>query len=145
EPQSAIPVFVKSGAIIPLMAGNDARTLCDDDYGNNPSVKTWDGGLEVRIYPSATCKLTMFGGTEVIVAGGNGSQRSTIKTPTPRTILLRVHGPAPAAVRVGDAVVPEVSSPGALETTSAAWAFDATLGFVSVKLALAAGTSTITL
>jgi len=145
EPPSTIPVFAKSGAIIPLMFGNGTQTLCDRNYVNNPDVKTWDGGLDVRIYPSATSELTMFDGTEITAVEGSGSTRVTITTPAPRALLLRVHGAPPTAVRIGDTVVPEVSSPGAFEVTSPAWTFDAILSFVLVKVALAAGTSTITL
>ena len=36
-PQSKIPVFVRSGAIVPLILGEDVQTLCDANYVNNPA------------------------------------------------------------------------------------------------------------
>ena len=35
-PASKIPVYVRSGAILPLLLGDDVETLCDPSYVNNP-------------------------------------------------------------------------------------------------------------
>ena len=72
-PESKIPVYVRSGAILPLLLGDDVETLCDPNYVNNPGVRTWDGGLEVRVYPAGTSRLTVFDGTEIESLAGAGA------------------------------------------------------------------------
>jgi alpha-D-xyloside xylohydrolase len=144
-PGSKIPVFVRRGAIIPLILGDDVQTLCNADYVNNPGVKTWGGGLEVRLYPSGVSQLALFDGTAIRSDEGAGPTSVTVTSPTPRPVLLRVLAPRPAAVRRDGTALSEVAIPAAFDAAAEGWRFDATPGFVLVKFGHAGGTTRITL
>jgi alpha-D-xyloside xylohydrolase len=145
EPKSKIPVFVRSGAIVPFILGDDVQTLCDANYVNNAGVMTWDGGLEVRIYPAGTSRFTVFDGTEVNSVEGAGPTSVTIASPSPRPVLLRILAPRPAAVRRDGTALPEAASSAAFEAANVAWRFDTAPGFVLVKFSHPGGTIRITL
>jgi alpha-glucosidase (family GH31 glycosyl hydrolase) len=145
EPQSKIPVFVRSGAIIPLILGEDVESLCDPNYINNPAVKTWDGGLELRIYPAGSSRFTIFDNTDVQSDQAAGSTSVTVASPTSRPVLLRILAPRPASVQRDGAALPEAASSAAFDAASTAWMFDAALGFVLVKFSHTGGTTKVTL
>jgi hypothetical protein len=145
EPKSKIPVFVRSGAILPLILGDDVQTLCDVNYVNNPGVRTWNGGLDIHIYPAGASRLTVFDGTEISSVEGTGPTSLTIISPSPRPVLLRILAPRPAGVRRDGIALPEVASSAAFEGASVAWRFDTVLGFVLVKFAHPGGITRILL
>jgi alpha-D-xyloside xylohydrolase len=145
EPKSKIPVFVRSGAIIPLILGEDVASLCDANYVNNPGIKTWDGGLELRIYPAGSSRFTIYDGTDVLSVQGAGSTMITVTSPTSRPVLLRILAARPAGVKRDGTALSEAATPAAFDAASTAWRFDSALGFVLVKFSLAGGTARITL
>ena len=145
EPKSKIPVFVRSGAIVPLILGDDVQSLCDSNYVNNAGVRTWDGGLEVRIYPADASRFTIFDGTEVNSVEGAGPTSVTITSPSPRPVLLRILAPRPSAVRRDGTPLPEAASFAAFEAANIAWRFDTVPGFVLVKFAHPGGITRILL
>jgi len=132
EPKSKIPVFVRSGAILPLILGNGVETLCDANYINNSALRTWDGGLEVSIYPSGVSSFTAFDRTTINCNVG-ATTTVTINSASVRELVLRIHAPRPAVVKRNGAYLTEASSAGAFDAATAAWRFDATLAFVLVK------------
>jgi hypothetical protein len=138
-------VFARSGAIIPLILGDDVETLCDSNYINNSAIKTWDGGLEISIYPEGTTSFTMFDGTEVTSKQAAGSSAVTLTSADPRLVVFRIHVSRPASVRRDGAVVAEAPTPAAFAAASAAWRFEAVAGFVLVKFPHAGGTTSISL
>ena len=147
EPKFKIPVFVRSGAILPLILGDAVDTLCDPNYINNPAMTTWGGGLEISIYPAGTTNFTMFDGTAITSTLAGGSTTVTLHSPSARPAILRIHAAARpgGGVRLGGAPLNEANSTAAFGAANSAWQFDATLGFVLVKLPLPAnGTVTIT-
>ena len=127
-PQSKIPVFVRNGAIVPLILGDDVQTLCDANYVNNPAIKTWDGGLEIRVYPAGTSNLTVFDGTDIRSDLGAGATSVTITSPTPRPVLFRILASQPAAVLRDGTTLAKAPSQAAFEAASEGWLFDDTLG-----------------
>jgi hypothetical protein len=144
EPKSKIPVFVRSGAIIPLMLGDSVETLCDPNYTNNPGLTTWDGGIEASIYPAGTSTFTIFDGTVIACVAGAASTTATLNSPTARPIMLRIHAARPIAVRRDGIALNEEPSAAAFAAANAAWQFDAVLGFVLVKFAHP-GAATVTI
>lgn len=144
EPKSKIPVFVRSGAIVPLILDDTVQTLADSNYVNNPRLTTWDGAIEVRIYPSGVSSLTMFDGT-IIDCIAAATTMVAIRSAIPRRVLLQIHVPRPATVRLNGSVLAEVASPAAFDAASAAWRFDATPAFVLVKFAQPSGIVSIAL
>jgi alpha-D-xyloside xylohydrolase len=143
-PGSKIPVFVRRGAIIPLILGDDVQTLCDANYVNNPAVKTWGGGLEVRVYPAGTSQFTVYDGTDIRSAAGAGSTSVTISSPTARAVLLRILAAKPPAVLRDGNALDESASQTAFDAASKGWLFDAPSGFLLVKFSHAGGSSQIT-
>jgi alpha-D-xyloside xylohydrolase len=133
EPKSKIPVFVRSGAILPLILGDDVETLCDSNYINNGGVKTWDGGIELSIYPDGLSRFTIFDGTEINCTEGAGPTAVTITSVNPRSVVLRIHAPRPVAVRRDGTLLIEAPSPATFTAANAAWRFDAMPGFILVK------------
>ncbi len=145
EPKSKIPVFVRSGAILPMMLGDDIETLCDPNYVNNPGVKTWDGGLEVSIYPEGTTSFAMFDRTEVTCASETGATSVTLTSASPRRVVLRINVQRPSSVRRDGTILTEEKTLAAFAAANTAWLFDATAGLALVKFAHPSGTVTISL
>ena len=143
-PQSKIPVFVRSGAIVPLILGEDVQTLCDANYVNNPAIKTWDGGLEIRIYPAGTSRFTVYDGTDVTCQADGGGVKVTINSPKPRPVQLEVLGPRPASgVRRDGTVVNEKADPSDFAKEPSAWRHDPATGFLEIKFAHGGGATTV--
>jgi alpha-D-xyloside xylohydrolase len=145
RPKSKIPVFVRSGAIIPLILGEEVQTLCDADYVNNPAIRTWNGGLEILIYPAGNSRLVLYDATVIQCDEGTASIAVTITTATPRPILLRVRAPKPAAVAHDNAAIPEIVAAPAFDAALEAWQFASSPGFVLIKFQHSGGTSQIRL
>ncbi len=129
---------------MPLILGEDVQTLCDANYVNNPTIKTWEGGLEIRIYPAGTSQFTLFDGADIRSVEGTASSSVAIGSPTARPILLRILAPRPSAVMRDGAALSEVASPAAFKSASEGWLFDTPSGFLLVKFPLAGGPSQIT-
>ena len=144
QPRSKIPLFVRSGAIVPLLLGDDVDSLCDANYINNPQIKTWDGGLDIHIYPNGNSRFDLFDGAQIACAQVTGSTTVTVASPSARAILLRILAERPASVRRDGALLPEQASPEAFESSSVAWRFDAVAGLVLVKFPHPAGSVAVT-
>ncbi len=144
-PKSKIPAFVREGAVLPLILGDSVQTLCDEDYVSNSEITTWDGGLEVSVYPAGRSQFTMFDGAAFVCQQTGGAITLTIDSPTPRAMLLRVLSQRPAAVRRDGNALIELPTADAFASASEAWRFDANSGFVLVKYHHAAGASVVVL
>jgi alpha-D-xyloside xylohydrolase len=143
EPRSKIPVFVRSGAIVPFLLG-EVDSLCDANYINNTHIRTWDGGLDVHVYPDGASSFDLFDGAQITCSQGAGFTTVTVGSPSARAILLRVLAGRPAGVMRDGAALPEQASEGGFESSSAAWRFDAASGFLLVKFPHPAGSVAIT-
>ncbi len=142
-PQSKIPVFVRSGAIVPLILGEDVQTLCDANYVNNPAVTTWDGSLVFLVYPADASQFTVYDGTQVACRSAGGVTEVTL-TSVPRAITLKVLAPRPSGVkRDGADQIPRPSL-AALDAADTGWFFDAASRFVLVKFSHTGGTTRVT-
>jgi hypothetical protein len=130
---------------VPLILGDRIQSLCDANYVNSAAITTWDGGLEVRIYPSGTSQFTVFDGTQIVSVAGAGSTNVTIASLTPRPVLLQIHASRPAAVRRDGTLVPEAPGTAAFEAASQAWQFDAIPSLIAVKFPHPGGTIRISL
>jgi alpha-D-xyloside xylohydrolase len=141
QPRSKIPVFVRNGAIVPLILGEDVQTLCDANYVNNSGVKSWDGGLEIRIYPEGDSQFTMFDGTAIRCVVSAAGTTVTL-TSTPRAVELRVLAPRPAAgIRRDGSALIEAGSPTAFDAAASAWRSEAAV--LHIKFPHTGGTTTV--
>jgi len=145
QPQSKIPVFVRRGGIIPLILGDDVATLCDADYVNNLEVVTWNGGLELRIYPDDDARLTLYDGTEIRCTKAATTRKVTVKSPLVRLMLVRVLATKPTAVHREGIALPQFAALAAFEAASTGWRFDMATGFVLVKYSHPGGDSELVL
>jgi alpha-D-xyloside xylohydrolase len=148
EPKSKLPVFVRGGAIIPLILQGDVQSLCDKNYVNNPELKTWDdGGIEVSIYPQGRSESTLFDGSTITCTEGIGPTPTTITvaSPIPRPVVLRVNAPRPGKVTRNGTALTKTSSLTAFLAASEAWRFDSASKFIFVKYSQPASFVTIAL
>ena len=145
EPGSKIPLYVRSGAIVPFLRGDDVQSLCDANYINNPQIKTWDGGLDIHIYPDGDTRFEIFDGTRIESLALAAPITVRVTSPTPRDLLLRILTSRPARVRRDGTALPEIASPTAFDAATAAWRFDSVMSFVLVKFSHPGGTVVITL
>ena len=144
-PISKIPVLVRRGAILPLILGQDVETLCDPNYVNNPAIKTWDGALEIRLYPAGTTHFTVFDGTQIDCVEKAGTTSVTIQSPSARPLLFRILAQGPQSVRLDGRVLAEAPSSAAFDSATEAWLFEQSTGFVLVKFSNRGGGSTVAL
>ncbi|MCG3149305.1 MAG: hypothetical protein PCFJNLEI_02765 [Verrucomicrobiae bacterium] len=91
--QSQLPVFLRAGAIVPLISSN-TLTLTDFNLATN--------ALEFLVYPTTDSSFTVYDGTSVNVQT-NGTFITANLTSVPRPIKLRVFAP-PAAGAERDGV-----------------------------------------
>jgi alpha-D-xyloside xylohydrolase len=136
--QAQFPLFVRAGAIIPMLRG-DVRTLCDANYVNNPQVSTMDGSWLIQAYPAGTSGFSAFDGTSLQCQGTAASGTITISS-TARTITLRILGNQPSSVRRDNVVLPEQGKPG---SGVPGWRYDAAASFIEIDFTHAGGTTII--
>lgn len=60
--QTQTPLFVRQGAIIPMISTN-VLSLCPSAYIGNTNITTWDGSLQFLVYPATNSNFTMYDGT----------------------------------------------------------------------------------
>jgi alpha-D-xyloside xylohydrolase len=98
--QSVMPLFVRDGAIIPMISTN-VMTLCDSNYVANPALTTPDNSLQFLIYPTTNSSFTVYDGTSLNVQS-NGTVITANLISNPRPIKLRFFaGPAAGVERDG--------------------------------------------
>jgi hypothetical protein len=92
--QSQMPLFVREGAIIPMISTN-VQTLCESNYVANPNITTKTSALEFLVYPSTNSSFTVYDGTSLSVQS-NGTVITANLSSAPRPITMRFFG-GPAA------------------------------------------------
>jgi alpha-D-xyloside xylohydrolase len=132
--QSQLPLFVRAGAIIPLLP-TDLSTLCNSNYVNDPTIATPNDDLLFQVYPGGMPSFTVFDGSEAH-AQGDASAGSVTVSSTPRQITLRILAHEPATVLRDGTVVPRQAGPDG-------WHYDAAAGFIELDFANSAGASKV--
>jgi len=140
---SKLPLYVRAGAILPMLPG-DVQSLAPADYVDNPSVATPDGALELRIYPltGTASQRVVYDGTVVSAATTSDQIQVTVAS-APRLLFLRVLAAGAAAVTVGSEDLPHVADEAAFDAAASGWF--AADGFVRIKLAHPGGAVQVTL
>ncbi len=136
-----LPLFVRRGAIVPMLPVG-VQTLCDANYVDNATVKTWDGGLSFLVYPSDSSEFTVYDGTHVTCRSAGGGTEVALNS-APRGIRLEVFAPRPSGVRLDGTDLDFRDSEAALDAADSGWSFSVA-GFVEVKFSHAGGTSRVT-
>jgi alpha-D-xyloside xylohydrolase len=136
-----LPVFVRGGGIIPMLA-EDADTLCDPDYVNNSAIKTTAAGLLFLLYPAEAGSFAVFDGTELRYERAPDVTSLSI-TSAARPVALKIHSDTvPARVQLQGIDLARLSQSD-LDAASAGWRYDAASRFLHVKLQHSSGVNEI--
>jgi alpha-D-xyloside xylohydrolase len=120
EDRSRLPLYVREGAIVPLL-GEDVDTLCDAAYVENDAIVTPTGSLELLAYPSAPGERTLYDGTKV-AAEPTVAGVAIHAASAPRRLRLRVRmASAPTSVTRDGAALPAVADAGELDAARAGY------------------------
>lgn len=139
--QSQMPLFVRDGAIIPMISTN-VQTLCDTGYVSNPNVVTMDNSLEFLVYPATSSSFTVYDGTS-LSCQSNGTVVSATLFSTPRSILMRFRAAQPFGVERDGVPLPNITSAALFANAALGWRYDGTSNFLHVKFNHAGGTAEI--
>src|SRR5262249_29487053 len=94
--QTQTPLFVREGAIIPMISTN-VQSLCNATYVANSNIVTADNSLQFLVYPSTNSNFAVYDGT-TLQCQTNGSVVTLSLSSTARSLMLRVFGPEPFSV-----------------------------------------------
>ncbi|MGZ6057971.1 MAG: TIM-barrel domain-containing protein [Myxococcaceae bacterium] len=135
--RAQLPLFVREGAIIPLISP-EVQTLVDAVYAGNTSLVTMTNALELAVYPAGASQFALYDGTRVSCEASPGTVNLTF-TSAARPVRFRVlRGHRPISVTVNDLALAERSD---LDAAEAGWA--QTGGFITVKFPHPGGTSRV--
>jgi alpha-D-xyloside xylohydrolase len=140
--RAQFPVFVREGAIVPLLREN-VQTLCDPNYVNNDAIATRGEDLQFLIYPaSGTSRFTVYDGT-VIQCQTTGANRSVDLLSAIRPVIIQVFGNEPAGVTRDGQNLAKRSTLSEFEAANTGWRFDPVSGFLFIKFAHTGGSTQI--
>src|SRR4029077_2551002 len=122
--QAQFPLFVREGAIVPMLLAQDVQALCDSNYVRNAAIKSPDSGILFLVYPGGSSRFTLYDGTDVQCIAAAGKTTITVSS-SARPVMLQILGDSPAAITRDGTVLPQVVTAAALDAANAAWRFDA--------------------
>jgi alpha-glucosidase (family GH31 glycosyl hydrolase) len=131
--QQEFPLFVRAGAIIPMLL-TVPETLCTADYVNNTDIVCADDDLHLLIYPEGDSSFTLYDDTAV-QCQKSGDTISVRLTSTARRILIQVLGREPGGIHLDGVSVDKLSTVNTFDAADAGWRYDTATGFSFVKFA----------
>jgi len=134
--QSKIAVFVKAGAIIPMIATN-IQTLLDNTYIGHTNLITPDGSIEFLVYPTTNSAFTMYDGTSADCTSNDTVVTVNLNSIS-RPVSLRIQGGMPAGVQRDGVRLPAYTNSADYANATFGWRYDPS-GFVLVKFAHGGG------
>jgi alpha-D-xyloside xylohydrolase len=138
--RSRLPVFVRTGSVIPMLP-DDVDTLCDADYVNNPALRTVGTGLLLLVHPGPHSQFPMYDGTELLQ---EGATRTVSLTSAQRAVRLQIRLAAPpAAVALDRRPLSQISVPD-LDDGAAGWSYDGRARLLHIGFHHNGGSGTIT-
>jgi hypothetical protein len=136
------PLYVREGAIIPLLSGN-VQTLCDANYVNNAEIAEAKQDLTFLIYPgSGTSQFTVYDQTHIQCQLSGAARLITLNS-IARSVALQVSGAEPTDVTVNGSSLPRHATVAEFEAPSTGWRFDAASRFVFIKFPHAGGSAEV--
>jgi alpha-D-xyloside xylohydrolase len=141
--QMQMPLFVREGAIVPMISTN-VQTLADAAYVSNPNITTMNNALEFMIYPTTNSSFNVYDGTTV-QCQSNGTVVTTSLSSTPRPVLMRFFGAEPFGVERNGILLPNITNATQFAAASLGWRFDVASNFLHVKFNHAGGATLIRL
>ena len=91
-----MPLFVREGAIVPMISTN-VLSLCDTAYVGNSGLVTWDGSLQFLVYPTTNSSVTVYDGT-CLHCQTTGSDLTLSLSSEPRLVTLKILSHEPSRV-----------------------------------------------
>ncbi|MBW3599906.1 MAG: hypothetical protein KY475_21875, partial [Planctomycetes bacterium] len=146
EPHSKLPVFVRQGAIVPMLL-SDLDTLCDANYVDSTSVRALekDPGLLFLIYPDRKSSFTIYDGTNV-ECEENGTSTAVTLSSFARPMGMNVFAATkPAAVKLNGVSLSGPLKFNQFEASASGWWYDAPFKVVRLKFLHAGGESNLVL
>jgi hypothetical protein len=135
--QAKVGLFVRAGAIIPMISTN-IDTLVDTTYMGNSNLVTMDSALEFLTYPATNSNFTMYDGTAAQCSSNNTVVTFNL-TSAVRPVALRVFNGSPAGVERDGVRLQKFTNAAAYAAASMGWRYDAANGFVLVKFSHTGG------
>jgi alpha-D-xyloside xylohydrolase len=139
--QTRTPLFVREGAIIPMISTN-VLSLCDAAYVRNPNLATWDGSLQFLVYPTTNSSFTVYDGTR-LQCRTTGSGITLTLSSRPRLVALKILSAQPLRVERNGVPLSQFADAAGLARADQGWQYEAP--FVRVKLDHAGGPARIVL
>lgn len=137
--QTRTPLFVREGAIVPMIPTN-VLSLCDPGYVGNSNITTWDGSLQFLVYPTTNSSFTVYDGTRLQCQTEGAAITLTLSSP-PRPVTLKILHARPSRVQCDGVELHRFSSVTAFDRSAQGWRYAAP--FVLVKFKSAGGTNRI--
>jgi len=139
-PLDKMPLFVKSGAIIPMIS-EKVDTLVPKSMVKDPTVVSFDGMkslLILDVYPKGKSEFVMYDDTSFkCKEKSSGLDFKISRAPCERTYLLKVRlSDKPNTVKTGWRTLPEVDSVERFLATNEGWIWDESSGRVLIKITL---------
>ena len=138
--QHQMPLFVREGAVIPMISTN-VQTMLDASYTSNPNLITPGNSLQFLIYPTTNSSFTVYDGTS-LSCQSNGTVISATLFANPRPMLLRFFAAQPFGVERDGVRLPQMTNATDFAAASLGWFYDGA-GFVNVKFSHMGGSTTI--
>jgi alpha-D-xyloside xylohydrolase len=140
--RSQFPLFIREGAIIPLLP-DDVQTLCDRNYVNNPNISKPGEGLLFLIYPGADAsEFTVYDGTSVRCETAAGL-RSVTTTSVGRPVTLQMFVQEPADVMRDGQSLQKRTALADFNGADTGWRFDSAGQFLFIKFVHSGGSVNI--
>jgi alpha-D-xyloside xylohydrolase len=137
--QTRTPLFVREGAIIPMISTN-VLSLCDAAYVGNSNITTWDGSLQFLVYPATNSSFTVYDGTR-LQCQTEGADITLTLASRQRPVTMKIFSTRPARVEYDGTRLHRFTSATAFAGSAQGWRYAAP--FVLVKFKSAGGTSQI--
>lgn len=141
--QQHFPLFVRAGAIIPMLL-SVPQTLCDPDYVDNDAIVCRGDSLRFLVYPEATSSFTVYDGTVVECQKDNGSTSLRLAS-VPRPTVVQLLTAEPRAIELDGVSLNKVATVQQFDAAGAAWRYDTDAGFAFIKFDHSGGSTTIAL
>lgn len=137
--QIRMPLFVREGAIIPMIPTN-VLSLCDSAYVGNPDITTWDGTLQFLIYPGANSNFTVYDGTALQCRVVN-QEISLSLLSKPRPVTMKIFSAEPLRVDYDDKRLRHFTNEIDFTRASRGWFYDGR--FLEIKFRHVGGSGRI--
>jgi alpha-D-xyloside xylohydrolase len=139
--QHQMPLFVREGAVIPMISTN-VQTLLATSYTSNPNLVLPGAALQFLIYPTTNSNFTVYDGTS-LTCQSNGTVIAATLNSNPRPISMRFFVSQPFGVEYNGTRMTQFSNTTDYAATSMGWYYDSS-GFLNVTFNHAGGTAEIT-